>query len=298
MTIPITCITLIGLGEVGRILAQELRLKDIQVKAYDIKYHDPLLRPLLIQHADECGAKLAPSLVEAISNAELVFSAVTAANSLDVAREVASVIHAEQYFLDLNSVSPKTKIEAQRAIKASGAHYVEVAVMAPVPPKRLATPLLLGGSLATEISQSLNKLGFNSQLYGIEVGGASAIKMCRSVMIKGLEALTTECLSAARQYGVEQQVLDSLHASFPSLGWNDRFPHYLISRVAEHGQRRAEEMREVVKTLEDVNVTPHQSLATVQTQQELVDAMKAQGLSYAELTPFVWQQTIDKLYQN
>jgi hypothetical protein len=115
-------------------------------------------------------------------------------------------------------------------------------------------------------------------------------------MIKGLEALTTECLSAARQYGVEQAVLDSLHASFPSLGWNAALPDYLISRVAEHGQRRAEEMREVVQTLQDVNVVPAMSQGIVTTQQGLVDALAQRDLNYQQLTPFVWQHTLDRIY--
>lgn len=170
--------------------------------------------------------------------------------------------------------------------------------MAPVPPKRLATLLLLGGSQGATVNDLLQSLGLNSRLYSLQVGEASAIKMCRSVMIKGLEALTTECLSAARRYGVEQAVVDSLHASFPSLGWDDQLPHYLISRVAEHGQRRAEEMQEVVKTLHDVNVAPAMSAATAATQQGLVDALKAHDVTYAQLTPFTWQAAVDKIHHD
>ncbi len=123
--------------------------------------------------------------------------------------------------------------------------------MAPVPPARLSTPLLIGGAQARALTERLSALGLNARYGADEVGKVSAIKMCRSVMIKGTEALTTECLFAAREYGVEEQVLASLHASFPSLGWNDALPGYLISRVAEHGIRRSEEMEEVVKTLRD-----------------------------------------------
>lgn len=291
MNLALPSVALVGFGEVGGILAQELRAKNIAVSAFDLR-----VTLAMAQKAAACGAHLTSTLAQALEGATLVFSAVTAANTLGVAQQCAPLLRPGQTFLDLNSAAPNTKRAAAEAINASGAVYVEVAVMAPVPPKRLETPLLLGGNHAVALSAQLNALGFNSQVYSAHIGEASAIKMCRSVMIKGLEALTTECLLAARRYGVEQPVLDSLHASFPSLGWDQQLPHYLISRVAEHGKRRAEEMREVVQTLRDVGIEPHQSLATVATQQGLVDAMSAQTLTYAELTPFVWQTALDKIY--
>ncbi|AML58909.1 3-hydroxyisobutyrate dehydrogenase [Serratia rubidaea] len=285
-------VALIGFGEVGGILAQELGAQGARVTAYDRQ-----ITPAMITVAERCGCRLAERLPTALADAELIFSVVTAGNTLAVAEQCAPLLHAGQYFFDLNSAAPHTKRAAAQVIQRAGdARYVEVAVMAPVPPKRLQTPLLLGGPAAAEGGERLQRLGFNASVYSERIGEASAIKMCRSVMIKGLEALTVECLHAARRYGVEQPVLDSLHASFPSLGWDDRLPHYLISRVAEHGRRRAEEMGEVVKTLQDVGVEPHQSRATVLSQLGLVEAMKAQEIGYSQLEPFVWQQALEAIY--
>lgn len=289
-------ITFIGFGEAGGILAHDLQAQGHAVTAWDRKALDAESLPALQQKAQQSGVRLATSLAQALQDATLVFSTVTASQALTVAQQAATLLQAGQYFLDLNSVAPYTKRAAAETLSASAASYIDVAVMAPVPPKRLATPLLIGGEHAATVHPLLLQLGLNSRLLGSDVGEASAIKMCRSIMIKGLEALTTECLSAARQYGVEQEVLDSLHASFPSLGWNDQLPHYLISRVAEHGQRRAEEMQEVVKTLQDVAVPAAMSAAIVATQQGLVDALNARSLRYHQLTPFVWQQTLDKIY--
>jgi 3-hydroxyisobutyrate dehydrogenase-like beta-hydroxyacid dehydrogenase len=167
--------------------------------------------------------------------------------------------------------------------------------MAPVPPARLSTPLLIGGAQARALTERLSALGLNARYGADEVGKVSAIKMCRSVMIKGLEALTTECLFAAREYGVEEQVLASLHASFPSLGWNDALPGYLISRVAEHGIRRSEEMEEVVKTLRDAGGAGLMSRATAQAQRQLPQSMAARDLNYAQLVPFDWKALAAKL---
>ena len=291
----VTRIALIGFGEVGTILATDLKKQDpsLDIVAFDKQTG----AGFLCERAHQAGIRLEASLQDAVKGSQIIFSAVTAAESLNVARDVSRHITAYQTFLDLNSVSPNTKRSAMDAIEQASGAYIDVAVMAPYPPARLKTPLLLGGTHAHAVSQWLNGQGFSSQVHSNVVGEASAIKMCRSVMIKGLEALTAECLTAARQYGVEQEVVASLHASFPSLGWDGAFPHYLISRIVEHGKRRAEEMREVVKTLEDVGVAGDMSRGTVLSPQGLVDALAVKGIRYGDLQPFDWTQMVDLLHR-
>ncbi|MEG3109568.1 MULTISPECIES: DUF1932 domain-containing protein [unclassified Pantoea] len=288
-----TGIAIIGFGEAGQVYAQDLA-GIANVRVWDKKFlsqHAEHLRGL----AGQIAVQPAGSLNEALDGADLVFSLVTASSALDVAKQAAPLLRAGQIFLDFNSVAPETKRAAAEVIATGAGAYLDVAVMAPVPPKRLATPLLIGGFAASLAADTLSALGCNARAASEHIGDVSAIKMCRSVMIKGLEALTTECLSAARQYGVEEAVLASLHASFPSLGWNDQLPHYLISRVAEHGVRRAEEMGEVVKTLQDVGVAGVMSQATQQVQAGLPARMAEQCVRYSDFTPFVWQEALDRL---
>ena len=289
-------ITFLGFGEAGGILAQDIQAQGYAVTVWDQKALNEDEAEALQLKAVHCQVRLANSLADALQGANVVFSTVTASQALKVAQHAAAYLTPGQYFLDLNSVAPHTKSAAAEIIHAKGADYIDVAVMAPVPPKRLATPLLIGGPCAEAIHPRLLQLGLTSRVLSDKVGEASAVKMCRSIMIKGLEALTLESMSAARQYGVEQEVLASLHASFPSLGWDNTLPHYLISRIAEHGQRRAEEVLEVVQTLRDVNIPATMSAAIVATQQAMVDHLTARSLSYQALTPFVWQETIDKIY--
>jgi 3-hydroxyisobutyrate dehydrogenase-like beta-hydroxyacid dehydrogenase len=238
---------------------------------------------------------LCSSLAEALDDAQLVVSAVTASSAQSVAKECGRFLRAGQWFLDINSISPHAKQENARMVEAGGARYVEAAVMAPVPPQRLKVPMLLGGKGARELSERLSAIGMNASVASEEIGVASAIKMCRSIMIKGMEALAVECLFAARRYGAEDAVLKSLHASFPSLGWNAEFPNYLVSRVAEHGRRRAAEMREVARTLNDVEVKPSMAEATAERQESLVDAMQAHGIDYDATKQFVWRELADQL---
>ena len=284
-------IAFIGFGEAGTILASELA-QHHRVVVWDRKLNGAE-REAMREKAERAGVQATNSLAQALDGAAWVFSTVTAGSALEVARQSAALMQAGQYFLDLNSVAPDTKRQAAQAF-APGV-YVDVAVMAPVPPARMKTPLLVGGPQAEAVTDVLNQLGFNARFGDTVVGKVSAIKMCRSVMIKGLEALTTECLFAAREYGVEEEVLASLHSSFPSLGWDGAFPDYLISRVAEHGVRRSEEMEEVVKTLCDAGGLGLMSQSTAQVQRHLPQQMQGLGLDYAGLQPFCWQSLADTL---
>lgn len=288
-------IALIGFGEAGGILGADLAAQGAAVSAYDRLILQPASRAPLQARAAAAGVRLAESAAEAVEGAGWVISAVTAGSALEVAGDVAPLLGAGQLFIDINSVAPNTKRAARALIEATGAGYIDAAVMAPVPPKRLKTPILLGGRDAAALVPELARLGFNVRAVSEEIGVASAIKMCRSIMIKGLEALTAESMATARRYGAEEEVLRSLHQSFPEMGWNDQQPHYLISRIAEHGRRRAEEMEEVAKTAADVGITPHMSQATVRAQRGLVDAMAALGLNYAALEPFDWTHLADTL---
>jgi 3-hydroxyisobutyrate dehydrogenase-like beta-hydroxyacid dehydrogenase len=167
--------------------------------------------------------------------------------------------------------------------------------MAPVPPLGLAVPMLLGGARAAELAPALNALGFSARAVSGEVGGASAIKMCRSVVIKGIEALAVESLLAARHYGAEDAVLASLAATFPSMGWEQSQPDYLVSRVAEHGRRRAAELREVARTVRAAGLEPYMADAIARRQDALVDDMLAAGIAFERQAPFSWRQLADGL---
>jgi 3-hydroxyisobutyrate dehydrogenase-like beta-hydroxyacid dehydrogenase len=159
----------------------------------------------------------------------------------------------------------------------------------------LKVPMLLGGRRAAEVATTLTALGMNATPISDEIGVASAVKMCRSIVIKGLEALTVESMLAARRFGAEKEVLASLQGTFPQMGWLDKLPDYLVSRVAEHGRRRAAEMREVAHTLEDIGMAPTMALATAARQDWVIDAMKAHGVKYPHGEPFSWRAFADAL---
>ena len=283
-------ITIIGLGEAGSIIAEDLQKNGAAVRVWDCQPQG------MREKATRLSVQWAASFQAAVAEANWVISLVTASESYLVAQKAARFLRPGQTFIDCNSVSPNTRQALAEVINQTGADYLEAAVMAPVPPARLATPILLGGRNARSLQAPLTALGFNCQVYSDEVGKASAIKMCRSIMIKGLEALTTECLTAAQSYAVAPAVLASLHQRFPSLGWDQTLPDYLISRVAEHGLRRSEEMLEVAKMLQDIGQPATMSLAIADTQQSLVKKLAQHSLHYRDLVPFNWLTIWEKLH--
>jgi 3-hydroxyisobutyrate dehydrogenase-like beta-hydroxyacid dehydrogenase len=288
-------IAMVGFGEAGSILSEDLAATGREVVTYDILFDAPATRGPILEKAHRLRIQTADTLNDAVANADLVISAVTAASSAAVAHGAARVLRAGQIFLDVNSVSPATKRSNADGIQKAGADYVEAAVMAPVPPQRLKVPMLLGGRRAAELAIALKAIGMNTTAIADEIGVASAVKMCRSIVIKGLEALALESMLAARRLGAEKEVLASLQGTFPGMGWQDKLPDYLVSRIAEHGRRRAAEMREVARTLEEVGIEPTMALATATRQDGLIDAMAAQGVTYPRGEPFSWQSFVDAL---
>lgn len=265
-------IGLVGYGEVGRILAEDLRAKGLTVSACDIKVGagDTAMQ----RHAAQYGVTLSVSHAAAVAGADLVISAVTADQTVAVAVSSAPTFKAGAWFLDFNSASPGAKIKAGGIIDAAGGRYVEGAVMTSIPPYRIRVPLLLGGAGAATLAPLLKSLGFEAKVASEKLGIASATKMCRSVMIKGLEAMVIESFTAARAYGVEDAVVASLYETFPGIDW-EKQGAYFFQRVIEHGRRRSEEVREVAETVREIGLTPWSAQGTAERQAWMADLADA-----------------------
>jgi len=266
-------IGLVGYGEVGRILAEDLRALGVTVSAYDVKL-GTLVAGSLTDHAAAHGVALTGTHAELAARADLIVSAVTASQTMGAAQACARAPMKGAWFLDFNSVSPGAKQGAARLIDAAGGRFVEGAVMASVPSHRISVPLLLGGPGAAELAPLINALGFAAGVASEKLGAASAAKMCRSVMIKGLEAMVIESCTAARHYGVEDVVLASLAETFPGIDW-EKQGAYFFQRVIEHGRRRSEEMREVAQTVREVGLEPWSATGAAERQAWVADLADA-----------------------
>ena len=260
---PFEKIALVGFGEVGTTLCEDLLRAGAEISVYDILFADAGSQPSVA--AGKMNVRKASTAKDAVAGAELIVSAVTAAADVEAAKSVIGGMDKGAFFLDLNSASPATKIESRDVIENAGGHYVEAAVMTPIEAKRIASYMLLGGPHAKAFIQRSEPLGFKGEFFSETVGQASATKMCRSIIIKGVEALLSESMLAARAYGVEKVVLESLTDLLPLADW-EKVARYMISRALQHGTRRAEEMREAAKTVEEAGIEPLMALATAARQ--------------------------------
>jgi 3-hydroxyisobutyrate dehydrogenase-like beta-hydroxyacid dehydrogenase len=260
-------ISFIGFGEAGQAIASGLREEGVEsLSAWDILF--PVGEGEKLRAAGKTiGVRCAASAAEAVRGADIVFSAVTAASSVAAAQSVKPHLSQRPFFLDINSVSPGRKQETARLL-GGAAQYVDVAVLAPIHPARHKTPVLLAGPQAQAIAPTLEALGMRANVAGPEIGAAAAIKMVRSVMIKGIEALTLECFLAAARAGVVDEVAASMKNNYPGLDWAKIVP-YNLERMASHGERRAAEMEESADTLRELGVEPLMTLATVRRQREM-----------------------------
>jgi 3-hydroxyisobutyrate dehydrogenase len=277
---------LIGYGEVGRILAEDLRAQGLRVIAYDSKLGSasgsqaagagsaPSAAQTMHQHAQRIGVALQETHAQVCAHSDLVICAVTASQTLVAAKSCAPHLVPQAFFLDVNSASPGTKLAAAALIDAVGARYVEAAVMTSLPPHRIQVPMLLGGSHASALLVGLNQIGFKAKLASETLGVASATKMSRSIMVKGMEAMVIESLSTARHYGVEDAVIASLYETFPGIDW-EKQATYFFQRVIEHGRRRSEEMREVALTVREAGLSPWIAQGSAERQAHMADLADA-----------------------
>ena len=260
-------VSFIGFGEAGQAIASGLRETGIErIAAWDILF--PVPEGARLNAAGEkFGVRLATSAADAVRDTDLIVSAVTAASSFEAARSIADHVAGNPYYLDINSVSPGRKQETARLLDGR-ARYVDVAVIAPIHPARHKTPLLIAGPHAEAVAPLLNEMEMKLSIVPGETGKAAAIKMIRSVMIKGMEALSLECFLAASRAGLLEEVTASLKNNYPTLDFT-KIADYNIERMASHGERRAAEMEESAVTLRELGLDPLMVEATVTRQREM-----------------------------
>ena len=288
-------IGILGYGEVGQRFASDLRAANARrpLATFDLLLHQAAAGERMRQHAAANRVELLTDASGLGTGCNLIFSAVTAAQTLAAAQSLCARPLGGAWVVDLNSASPATKIECAALVAAAGGRYVEAAVMTSVPPHGIRVPMLLGGAHAADCEPVLRGLGFAGNTVSAELGIASAIKLCRSVIIKGLESLVMESFTAARAFGVEEQVLASLRETYPQFDW-EKQGDYLFSRVIQHGKRRAEEMRASSEMI-DASGVGGVMAAAASFRQSGVATLREAGVFDAPLKAKSWRERADEI---
>jgi len=256
----------LGFGEAGYHLATGFREEGVaHISAFDINTDTPGLGDRIQQRASATRVDLVASPAQLAGRSDILLSVVTADAALNAALQMIPYLAERHFYADLNSVSPETKQQIDRSLASTGAKFVEAAVMAPVPGHNHKVPILMAGANAASLAELLVPVGMRLEVISDQIGAASAVKMCRSIVVKGLEALLLECAMGAVHYNVDKRVFASLEESYPGINWKE-LAGYSIGRVIEHGGRRAREMEEVAATLRAAGIKPLMSEATIETQ--------------------------------
>ena len=268
-----TGLAFIGFGEAATAFVQGWDSPDSRaIKAWDIKTDSADAAVVSSKEADYSEAQITGtrSTAEALDGAGIIFSLVTADQAGIAAAAAAQHILPQSFYFDCNSCAPGSKRKSAELIEAAGGRYVDAAIMAPVYPALHQTPMLFSGPHTEAALEVARHLDMKASHAPGDVGTASSIKMVRSIMVKGMEALVLETVLSARKAGVEEVVLASLEKTFPGFNWPER-AGYMMERVTTHGIRRAAEMREVALTVDELGLDGDMSRAIVDWQQRVGD---------------------------
>lgn len=263
-------IAFIGFGEVGQTWGRTLPGAGSGIAAaYDVLFADPARKSQSEQAATALGVEVCRSSAAAIAGADWIVSAVTAASSLAAAEDAARHLGKGQVFIDLNSVSPGRKRAAAAHVAEAGATYVDMAVMGPIMPAGHRTDVLLAGPGLADMAKAFGALGGACEVVSDVVGDATAVKMVRSIFVKGMEAVMVEGVLACGLTGTLDRVLPSLQKTF-GFDWA-KLAAYNLERVTRHGVRRAAEMRESAATVAELGLDPSFVAAIAERQQRIGD---------------------------
>ncbi len=243
-------VAVLGLGEAGSLLARDLVRGRHAVRGWD---------PDL--HGDLSEIPIAASFADAVRDADVVLSVNWAIVALDVAREALPLLHAGMIYADLNTSGPALKQQLAQVVAPSGAAFVDVAMMSPVPGLGIRVPMFLAGDGAAALEPTLRALGTPVEIVGAQPGEAAARKLTRSVFFKGMSAAVCEALDAARAAGVEDWLRGDIARTF--VGANAATVDRIVDGTHKHAKRRAHEMRDAAALLDQLGVPAPVTHATV-----------------------------------
>jgi 3-hydroxyisobutyrate dehydrogenase-like beta-hydroxyacid dehydrogenase len=251
-------VAVIGLGEAGSTIAHDLINLGVQVRGWD-----PAPR------GDVSQIPLAISAQVAAERADVVLSINVASVALAVARDLLPILRPGQIFADLNTSAPSLKHELAQLIEPTGAAFVDLALMAPVPGHGLRTPALASGSGARAFIERFKPLGMPIEFVDHQAGSAAQRKLLRSIFMKGLAAAVIESMEAASRAGCAEWMRNEITNQM--LEADESLLDRLIQGSRKHAVRRIEEMKAATDLLFDLHVEPRVSLAALAWLQELAN---------------------------
>ncbi|MFC3127304.1 DUF1932 domain-containing protein [Pseudoroseomonas globiformis] len=253
----------VGYGEIGSTLGAGLRERGVeQVAAFDIAAFEGPYAALIQSRAEAAGVRLLDSLAALAEASDIIIGVTPGSASVASAEALAPHLAERHVFIDIASATPRVKRAVEDALRGTGALVADGSIVG-TPRDGLALPILASGPAAEAARDALVPWGMKIDAVGPDLGTASAIKILRSVLIKGIEGLTHEMMLGARRYGLGDQVLQSAAATLMKRPFTD-FAGNLIATGVIHARRRSEEAAMAAEALADVGIEPIMTRSTAE----------------------------------
>lgn len=280
----------IGFGEVGYTFSKAMNEAGAEVTVYDVLLDDPNKADDIRERITETGSKVG-TLEEVVKNNNYILSTVITQAAKNVAQTVAPMLKPGQIYVDLNSTCPSVKVEIGRIIAATGADFVEGAILGAVGATGVETRIFTAGEKRQEIADLFNRMGMNVQPYSVEIGKASTFKMLRSIFSKGVEVLLLEMLVAAKRADIDKDLWEDITRFMSSKPFDKIGDNWMRSHAVAH-ERRYYEMLQVVETMKELNIEPVMSERTAAYFKQSVDMDMSKSFpekpeSFHEVTKFI-----------
>jgi 3-hydroxyisobutyrate dehydrogenase-like beta-hydroxyacid dehydrogenase len=251
-------IAILGLGEAGSHFANDLVNMGVNVIGYDPN-------PIRFLHEN---IVLASSNVEASKDTDIIFSVNLSSESENIAKEIAAVLKPHQFFCEMNTSSPEKKKAIAMILKSTEVKMIDLAIMAPVPPKGIKTPFLAAGEHSQEFIEKVKPLNLSiSGLENSQIGDAATRKLLRSIVYKGIAAVICEAVEAGENFGMQSYIREQISSV---IGGNDELIDRFVEGSKTHALRRMHEMEAVVEMLQEKGLDPIVSRGTRDNLQKLI----------------------------
>lgn len=281
----------IGFGEAAFNLTSGLRTEGISdIFAYDAMENDLVMGKLIRSRAEECNVILVPDAVRLAKTVDIIISAVPSIYALEVCKEIKDYFRPSQLYVDVSASTAFTKKQIWEIIKDRDILFVDAAMMGPLPKNKHKVPITASGNGAEKFKELMTPYNMKIKTIGDKAGDASAIKLIRSIFMKGISALMIEMLQAADAYEVSEEVISTISKTMDNTPFTSHLDR-LVTGSAIHYKRRSDELKGSIEMLEDAKLDSSMTKSSLKRLQSLENYEFSK--KYIEQNPSSWQEIIE-----
>ncbi|VVM32955.1 DUF1932 domain-containing protein [Terribacillus sp. AE2B 122] len=261
----------VGFGEAAYEMALGLHSEGIdKFYAFDALLDEPSLSERIRERASEANVELVGSANEVLDLCTIVIAAVPANKTLEVARSLTDSFEENLVYVDVSAATPEVKKQVASVVEGKGSLFVDAAMLGPLPVYKHKVPISASGSGTDLFIENLANYGMQITKISDNPGDASALKLIRSIYMKGVVGLMVEFLEAAKTYGVEEPAIRSIDETMNAKTFVETM-NRLVTGSALHAKRRAVELSGSIEMLQGSNLDASISIAAQKKLERLAE---------------------------